>query len=75
MKKTDKNIIEAGITSIEFDDLFAGDITEDTYLLEYPSQTHRYGHLADLASMRGDLELSDYFRVLSGAPKFIDFCD
>ena len=74
MKKSDKHIIEAGITSIEFDDLFAGDITEEAYLSEYPSQAHRYGHLADLASMRGDFDLADYFRKFSGMPDHVDFC-
>lgn len=75
MKKSDKNIIEAGITLAEFDDLFAGDFPVEAYLSEFPSQEHRYGHLADLAAMRGEMELAEYFRDLSGRPKFIDFCD
>ena len=47
----------------------------EAYLSEFPSQEHRYGHLADLAAMRGETELAEYFRDLSGRPKFIDFCD
>lgn len=75
MKKSNKNIIEAGITPAEFDDLFAGDFPMEAYLSEFPSQTHRYGHLADLAVDRGEWELADYFRRLSGKPKVIDSCD
>ena len=75
MKKADKNIIEAGITPAEFDDLFAGDFPMEAYLSEFPSQDHRYYHLADLAVGRDEWELAEYFRGLSGMPKKIDYCD
>lgn len=75
MKKSNKNIIEAGITPTEFDDLFAGDFPMEAYLSEFPLQAHRYGHLADLAVNRGEWELAEYFRGLSGRPKVIDSCD
>lgn len=74
MKKSDKNIIEAGITPAEFDNLFADDFPMEAYLSEFPSQAHRYGHLADLAAVRGEDELADYFLEKSGKPKIIDFC-
>ena len=75
MKKMNKNIIEAGITPAEFDDLFAGDFPMEAYLSEFPSQAHRYGHLADLAVNRGEWELAEYFRELSCMPEIIDSCD
>ncbi len=74
MEKSNKNIIEAGITPAEFDDLFAGDFPVEDYLSEFPSQAHRYGHLADLAANRGDMELAEYFRGLSGRPAVVDSC-
>lgn len=75
MDKSNKNILEAGITPTEFDDLFANDITIEEYLTEYPLQAHRYSHLADLAVTRGEKRLAEYFRSLSGKPKFVDWCD
>lgn len=75
MDKTTKNIIEAGITSAEFDDLFADDFPAEDYLLEFPSQAHRYAHLADLALARSDDFLAEYFLKKSGKPSIVDFCD
>ena len=75
MEKSNNTILDAGITPAEFDDLFAGDISLDDYLAEYPKQSWRYGHLADLALLRGDSGLADYFRKKSGAPEMVDRCD
>lgn len=75
MKKSDKNIIEAGITPAEFYGLFADDFPMEAYLSEFPSQAHRYDHLADLAVDRDEWELAEYFRGLSGKPEYIDYCD
>ena len=74
MEKSNKNIIEAGITPAEFDDLFAGDVTLDAYLAEYPKQSWRYHHLSDLAFMRGLDELADYFDKKSGYGMVVDDC-
>lgn len=75
MDKESNNIIEAGITAAEFSALFAGDITPGEYLNEYPLQSWRYGHLADLAAMRRDYELENYFEVQSGRPRAVDWCE
>lgn len=75
MEKSNKNIIEAGITPAEFDNLFAGDVSFADYLSAFPEQSLRYSHLADLAGMRGLSELEDYFFELSGLPRAIDDCD
>lgn len=75
MDKSCKNIIEAGVTPAEFDDLFAGDVSLEGYLAEYPKQSWRYRHLSDLAFMRGFEELADYFFEKSGLPRCIDRCD
>ena len=75
MKKSDKNIIEAGITPAEFEDIFADDLSMAAYLSKFPSQAHRYGHLYDLALIRGEWEMADYFLDLSGKPFIIDWCD
>lgn len=75
MEKSNKNIIEAGITPAEFDDLFADDFPMEAYLSEFPSQAHRYGHLADLATARGEDELAAYFLKKSGRPSVVDLCD
>lgn len=75
MDKSNKNIIEAGITPAEFDDLFAGDFPMEAYLSEFPSQAHRYGHLSDLAAARGNTELAAYFFKKSGQPLRRDWCD
>lgn len=74
MNKSCKTILEAGITPNEFDDMFAGDISIDDYLSEYPLQAHRYKHLADLALGRGLDELYAYFLKKSGLPKIVDWC-
>lgn len=74
MDKFNKNIIEAGVTSAEFDDLFAGDVLLDDYLAEFPEQSWRYRHLCDLATMRGLDELSDYFWSKSGMRMAVDDC-
>lgn len=75
MEKSNKNIIEAGITPAEFDDLFAGDVSLDGYLAAFPEQSLRYAHLSDLAAMRGLGEFEDYFFEKSGLPRCIDRCD
>ncbi len=74
MEKSNKNIIEAGVTPAEFDNLFAGDVALSDYLAEFPKQSWRYRHLSDLATMRGLDELADYFHEKSGAPRFVDDC-
>lgn len=75
MDKSNKNIIEAGVTSAEFDALFAGDLAPAEYLAAFPLQSHRYGHLADLAGLRGDDALQEYFFELSELPQSVDSCD
>lgn len=75
MDKLNKNIIEAGVTPAEFEALFADDITQAEYLNAFPLQSHRYGHLADLAGLRGDDVLQAYFFDLSGLPLVVDSCD
>lgn len=75
MDEYTKNIIEANITSDEFDDLFAGEVNIDEYLTKFTKQSERYKHLSDLASFREKYELSDYFYKKSGFPNMIDFCD
>lgn len=75
MEKSNKTIFDAGITPAEFDDLFAGDVAWGDYLSEFPRQSWRYGHLADLALLRGDEALAEYFRKKSGLPEMVDRCD
>lgn len=75
LRKTDENIIEAGVTDAEFEGLFAGEISREDYLSEFPEQSYRYYHLSTIAAGRGDLELSLYFWELSGFPKSVDWCD
>lgn len=74
MDKSNKTIIEAGVTPAEFDNLFAGDVSLAGYLSEFPEQSLRYSHLADLAAMRGLDALEDYFRGKSGLPMRVDDC-
>lgn len=75
MDKSNKNIIEAGVTPSEFRELFADDFPMEAYLSEFPSQAHRYGHLSDLAIARGDTEMAEYFFKKSGQPRRFDWCD
>lgn len=80
MDKSNKNIIEAGITPEEFKQLFADapDITMKNYIEKMVSQSHILYHLAQLADIRGESDIAMYFLKESGwdelLPDIIDDC-
>ena len=80
MDKSCKNIIEAGITPKEFIELYEEviinktEVTMDNYLSLVTYQNRRYWDLNDLALLRNDYDLAEYFREKSGMT-FVDWCD
>lgn len=66
--KDTKNIIEAGITPEEYARIADRRIPMDSYLRYWPEQSERYYHLGELAEMRGDKKLGEYFKSIGSYP-------
>ena len=74
MDRSCKNIIEAGITLEEFNELYDGEMSKSQYLSSVTDQRRRYWDLKDLALLRNEYDLAEYFRDKSGM-SIVDWCD